>query len=91
LQRVGPMSPTDFTKHQETMRSDARALARQQIAARIRRVCEGLSEAEFNALVDKMAGVQCKYEQMNGDPAALHQVLDFLSARTTPPEHRKAI
>jgi len=85
------MSSPDFKKHQENIRSEARALARDKIAARIRRVCGSLSEAEFDALVDRMAGVQCKYEQMNGDPTSLHQVLEFLAARTTPSDKRKAI
>jgi hypothetical protein len=83
------MSPSDFMDHQENIRSEARRRAREEIAKRIRRVCGELSEGEFNALVDRMAGVQCKYEQINGDPTSLHQVLKFLSERTTPTEKRR--
>jgi hypothetical protein len=83
------MSPSDFSEHQENIRSEARARAREEIAKRIRRVCQGLTEGEFEALVDRMAGVQCKYEQINGDPTSLHQVLQFLSDRTTPSDKRR--
>jgi hypothetical protein len=85
------MPPSDFKDHQKNIRSEARARARAEIASRIRRVCAGLSESEFEALVDRMAGVQCKYEQINGDPASLHQVLQFLSDRITPTDKQRKI
>lgn len=34
---------------------------RQEIAARIRRVCENFDEAEFAALVDRMAEIEVRY------------------------------
>ena len=85
------MSHSDFTDHQKNIRSEALVRARAEIASRIRRVCAGLSESEFNALVDRMAGVQCKYEQVNGDPESLNQVLQFLAERTTPAGERKRV
>jgi hypothetical protein len=74
------MPPSEI-KAQQDIRSQARGQARDAIAARIRRVCGNFSESEFTALVDRMAGVQCKYDQMNGGPTSLHQVLKFLSER----------
>ena len=85
------MPSPDFKQHQENIRSESHARAREQIAARIRRVCPTLSEAEFDALVDRMAGVQCKYEQMNGDPTSLQQVVAFLAKKTTPPDKKRKI
>ena len=85
------MSPSDFSEHQKNIRSEALVRARAEIASRIRRVCAGLSESEFNALVDRMAGVQCKYEQVNGDLDSLNRVLEFLSERTTPAEGRRRV
>ena len=89
MQRRQQMS--EFRDHQENIRSEARARAREEIANRIRRVCGTLSEADFDALVDRMAGVQCKYEQINGDPTSLQQVLRFLSEKTTPTDKRRKV
>ena len=36
-------------------------VARSDIAARIRRVCEHFAEAEFAALVDRMAEIEVRY------------------------------
>jgi hypothetical protein len=35
--------------------------AKRDIAARIRRVCEGFNEAEFEKLVDRMAEIDVRY------------------------------
>lgn len=35
--------------------------ARQEIAVRIRRVCENFEEAEFAALVERMAEIEVRY------------------------------
>jgi allophanate hydrolase subunit 1 len=80
-----------FNEHQDNVRSEARAHARDEIALRIRRVCGSLSDGEFEALVDKMAGVQVKYDQANTHPASLHQVLKFLSERTTPTDLQRKV
>jgi hypothetical protein len=85
------MPSPDFRDHQENIRSEARERARAEIALRIRRVCGALSEGEFESLVDRMAGVQCKYEQLNADPASLHLVMKFLSERTTPTDKQHKI
>lgn len=42
-------------------RSGALAKARNDIASRIRRVCEKLNEAEFMELVDRMAEIDVRY------------------------------
>ena len=46
----------------EKSRTEALARARAQIAERIARFCTNLSPAELDALLDRMAGIQCKYE-----------------------------
>lgn len=46
----------------ERLKAEALARARAQIAQRIARLCKNLSPAEFEALLDRMAGIQCKYE-----------------------------
>ena len=46
-------------EHQKT---EAIAAARREIARRIARVCASLSPEEFDKLVDRMAGIQWKYE-----------------------------
>lgn len=46
----------------EKLKAEALARARAQIAQRIARFCKNLSPAEFEALLDRMAGIQCKYE-----------------------------
>jgi len=48
----------------ENQKAEALARARAQIAERIRRFCTNLSPAEFEALLDRMAGIQCKYESL---------------------------
>jgi len=44
--------------------AEAIAAARNEIAKRIARFCTGLSPEEFNALLDRMARVQWKYETL---------------------------
>jgi hypothetical protein len=39
---------------------------RAQIAKRVEKYCTNLSSEEFEALVDQMAGIQCKYEGARG-------------------------
>jgi hypothetical protein len=39
---------------------------RAQIAKRVEKYCTNLSSDEFEALVDQMAGIQCKYEGARG-------------------------
>jgi hypothetical protein len=48
---------------------EAIAAARREIARRIARVCTSLSPEEFERLLDRMAGVQWKYDVL---PAILH-------------------
>ena len=43
-------------------KSEAIAIARREIARRIARFCTTLSEDELNALLDRMAYVQWKYD-----------------------------
>ncbi len=43
-------------------KAEAIARARVQIAERIARFCRNLSPEEFDALLDRMAGIYCKYE-----------------------------
>lgn len=45
-------------------RAEAIAAARREIAKRIARFCTSLSADEFNALLDRMAHVQWKYDVM---------------------------
>jgi hypothetical protein len=46
----------------ERRKIEAIAAARREIARRIARVCASLSAEEFDKLLDRMAGVQWKYE-----------------------------
>ncbi|MEA2764714.1 MAG: hypothetical protein QOK07_1118 [Gemmatimonadaceae bacterium] len=45
-------------------RAEAIAAARREIARRIARFCTGLSPEEYNALLDRMAQVQWKYDTL---------------------------
>jgi hypothetical protein len=46
----------------ERRKAEAIAAARRQIARRIARFCTSLSPEEFEKLLDRMAGVQWKYD-----------------------------
>ncbi len=46
----------------DKIRAEAIARARAQIAERIARFCRNLTPEEFEALLDRMAGIHCKYE-----------------------------
>ncbi|HWL39757.1 MAG TPA: hypothetical protein VNO75_05920 [Gemmatimonadaceae bacterium] len=46
----------------ERIKAEAIARARAQIAERIARFCKNLTPEEYDALLDRMAGIQCKYE-----------------------------
>jgi hypothetical protein len=45
-------------------KAEAIAAARREIARRIARFCTGLSAEEYNALLDRMAQVQWKYDTL---------------------------
>jgi hypothetical protein len=46
----------------DKVKAEAIARARSQIAERIAGFCKNRSPEEFEALLDRMAGIQCKYE-----------------------------
>lgn len=46
----------------DRLRAEAIARARAQIAERIGRLCRNLTPEQFDALLDRMAGIQCKYD-----------------------------
>ena len=48
----------------DKLKAEAIGRARAQIAERIARFCTSLSPDEFEALLDRMAGIQCKYESL---------------------------
>jgi hypothetical protein len=48
----------------DKLKAEAIARARAEIAERISRFCTSLSPEEFEALLDRMAGIQCKYESL---------------------------
>jgi hypothetical protein len=52
----------------DKFKADAIARARAQIAERIARFCRHLSREEFDALVDRMAGIQHKYDSIQTLP-----------------------
>ena len=56
---------------------EAIAAARREIAKRIARFCTALSRDEFDALLDRMALVQWKYEVMpiDSEPAGVERQL----------------
>ena len=47
---------------QKRLREERIAAARAEIAKRIKRVCEGLSQEELDKLLDRMALLQYKYD-----------------------------
>ena len=47
---------------EKKMKAEALARARAEIAGRIARYCKNLSPEELDALLDRMAGIQCKYD-----------------------------
>jgi len=52
----------------ERLKAEALSRARAQIAERIARFCKNLSPEEFDALLDRMAGIHCKYEYPDSPP-----------------------
>jgi hypothetical protein len=48
----------------EKRKAEAIAAARREIAKRISRICTSLTPEEFDALLDRMARVQWKYDVM---------------------------
>ena len=57
-----------FTPEDAVDRLKAESLlrVRAQIVKRVEKYCSNLSTQEFDALVDQMAGIQCKYEGARG-------------------------
>ena len=49
---------------QDKRKAEAIAAARREISMRIARFCSGLSPEEFDALLDRMAHVQWKYDTL---------------------------
>jgi hypothetical protein len=54
----------DSASMKDNRKAEAVAAARHEIAMRIARFCTSLSPEEFDALLDRMAKVQWKYEVM---------------------------
>lgn len=48
----------------DKMKAEALARARAQIAERVSCYCKNLPPGELDALLDRMAGIQCKYDSM---------------------------
>jgi hypothetical protein len=53
------------------LREERIAAARAEIAKRIKRVCQGLSQEELDKLLDRMASLQYKYDVSPHLPADL--------------------
>ena len=64
----------------DKLKAEAHARARSQIAGRIAGFCKNLSPEELNALLDRMAGIQCKYDSIS--------FLDL--PRKTPPQQERS-
>jgi hypothetical protein len=62
LQRTAPKISWPYDWMDEHRKIEAIAAARREIARRIARVCTSLSPEEFDKLLDRMAGIQWKYE-----------------------------
>lgn len=62
---------------EDKRKAEAVAVVRCEIAKRIARFCTALSPEEFNALLDRMAQVQWKYDVMPivADPPDIEQQL----------------
>lgn len=55
----------------DKVKADALARARSQIAARISRLCGNFPAQEFDVLLDRMAGIQCKYDSVSFSHSSL--------------------
>ena len=62
-------SPRHSRKMTKRQRDERIAAARAEIARRIKRVCEGLSQADLDKLLDRMAMLQYKYDVSPNLPA----------------------
>ena len=64
----------------EKRKKEAVAAARREIARRIARFCAGLSPEEYNALLDRMAQVQWKYDTLPniGEPDIERQLRELM-------------
>ena len=64
----------------EKRKTEAIAAARREIARRIARFCTGLSPDEYNALLDRMAHVQWKYDTLPniGEPDVERQLRELM-------------
>lgn len=49
----------------DKLKAEALARARSEIARRIAGFCKNLSPEDFDALLDRMAGIQCKYDSIS--------------------------
>ena len=49
----------------DKLKAEALARARSEIAGRIAGFCKNLSPQELDALLDRMAGIQCKYDSIS--------------------------
>ena len=56
-------SPEDAV---DRLKVESMRRVRAQIEKRVEKYCTNLSKDEFDALVDQMAGIQCKYEGARG-------------------------
>ena len=66
---------------QDKRKTEAIAAARHEIARRVARFCTGLSPEEFDALLDRMAHVQWKYDTLPniGEPPDIeHQLRELM-------------
>ena len=61
-------------------KAEAIASTRREIATRIARFCTGLSTEEYNALLDRMAQVQWKYDTLPNiaEPDAEKQLRELM-------------
>jgi len=56
----------------DSRKKEALAAARREIARRLARICSTLTPEEFEKLVDRMAGVQWKYDVLPAIPGSAH-------------------
>ena len=64
----------------DTRKAEGIAAARREIAGRIARFCTGLSPDEYNALIDRMAQVQWKYDTLPnvGEPDVARKLRELM-------------
>lgn len=62
MRRTAYFLPGGIVSMDDRRKLEAIAAARREIARRIARVCTSLTPEEFDKLLDRMAGVQWKYD-----------------------------